>query len=75
MDVYFHNTQSGRKERFEPLDPERITIYACGPTVYNFVHIGNGRPAVVFDVLYRLLVDAFIRASTMSATSPTSMTR
>jgi cysteinyl-tRNA synthetase len=55
MDVYFHNTQSGRKERFKPLDPQRITIYACGPTVYNYVHIGNGRPAVVFDVLYRLL--------------------
>jgi len=55
MDVYFHNTQSGRRERFEPLDPERITMYACGPTVYNYVHIGNGRPAVVFDVLYRLL--------------------
>jgi cysteinyl-tRNA synthetase len=55
MDVHFHNTLTGRKERFEPLDPERITIYACGPTVYDYVHIGNGRPAVVFDVLYRLL--------------------
>lgn len=55
MDVYFHNTQSGRKERFDPINPERVTIYACGPTVYSYVHIGNGRPAVVFDVLYRLL--------------------
>jgi cysteinyl-tRNA synthetase len=55
MDVYFHNTLSGKKERFEPLDANRVTIYACGPTVYNYVHIGNGRPAVVFDVLYRLL--------------------
>jgi cysteinyl-tRNA synthetase len=61
MDIYFHNTQSGRKERFEPIDPERITIYACGPTVYNFVHIGNGRPAVVFDVLYRLLATIYPR--------------
>ena len=61
MDVYFHNTLSGRKERFEPLDPERITMYACGPTVYNYVHIGNGRPAVVFDVLYRLLAALYPR--------------
>jgi cysteinyl-tRNA synthetase len=55
MDLYLHNTLSGRKERFEPLDPNRVTMYVCGPTVYNRVHIGNGRPAVVFDVLYRLL--------------------
>ena len=55
MNIYFHNTRTGHKERFEPLDPERVTMYVCGPTVYNLVHIGNGRPAVVFDVLYRLL--------------------
>lgn len=55
MNISFHNTQSGRKEAFEPLDPQRVTVYACGPTVYNYVHIGNGRPAVVFDVLFRLL--------------------
>ncbi|MCZ6644574.1 MAG: cysteine--tRNA ligase [Gammaproteobacteria bacterium] len=55
MELQFHNTLSGRKEVFKPLDPNRITVYACGPTVYNLVHIGNGRPAVVFDVLFRLL--------------------
>jgi len=55
MDLYLHNTRSGRKERFEPLDPARVTMYVCGPTVYDLVHIGNGRPAVVFDVLFRLL--------------------
>ena len=54
-DLYFHNTLSGKKELFVPADPERITVYSCGPTVYNYVHIGNGRPAVVFDVLVRLL--------------------
>jgi len=55
MDVYLYNTLSGSKEKFEPLDPNRVTMYVCGPTVYDFVHIGNGRPAVVFDVLLRLL--------------------
>ena len=52
---HIHNTKSGKKEIFEPIDPNHIKIYVCGPTVYNFVHIGNGRPAVVFDVLVRLL--------------------
>ncbi len=55
MDLELHNTLTGRKERFRPLDPDRVTMYVCGPTVYGRVHIGNGRPAVVFDVLYRLL--------------------
>ncbi len=55
MQLNIHNTFTGKKERFIPRDPERITLYACGPTVYNYVHIGNGRPAVVFDVLFRLL--------------------
>ncbi|MCW8964742.1 MAG: cysteine--tRNA ligase [Gammaproteobacteria bacterium] len=50
-----HNTLTRKKEKFVPIDPERITMYVCGPTVYNYVHIGNARPAVVFDVLYRLL--------------------
>ena len=55
MDIYFHNTLSGTKEKFEPLDSNRVTMYVCGPTVYDYVHIGNGRPAVVFDILLRLL--------------------
>jgi len=53
--LHLHNTFSGQKEVFTPLDPQRVTLYVCGPTVYNYVHIGNGRPAVVFDVLTRLL--------------------
>jgi len=59
MEIRFHNTQSGRKERFEPQDPNRVTVYVCGPTVYDLVHIGNGRCAVVFDVLYRFLRVAY----------------
>ena len=55
MQITLHNTLTGKKELFVPRDPQRITLYACGPTVYNYVHIGNGRPAVVFDVLFRLL--------------------
>ena len=55
MSLLLHNTLSGEKETFEPLTPERVTMYVCGPTVYNLAHIGNARPAVVFDVLFRLL--------------------
>ncbi|MDC1491712.1 cysteine--tRNA ligase [Gammaproteobacteria bacterium] len=50
-----HNTLSRQKEEFKPLDSEHIKIYACGPTVYNYAHIGNARMAVVFDSLVRLL--------------------
>ena len=50
-----YNTRTRTKEDFEPLDPERVTMYVCGPTVYSYAHIGNARPAVVFDVLYRVL--------------------
>jgi cysteinyl-tRNA synthetase len=55
MDLYLYNTRTRRKERFVPLDPARVTLYACGPTVYNYAHIGNARPPVVFDLLARVL--------------------
>jgi cysteinyl-tRNA synthetase len=55
MSLTLYNTLSRRKETFEPQDPDRVTMYACGPTVYNYAHIGNARPAVIFDLLYRLL--------------------
>ena len=54
-DLQLHNTLTRRKERFEPLDPNNVRMYVCGPTVYDFAHIGNARPVVVFDVLFRLL--------------------
>jgi len=53
--VHLYNTLSRRKEQFTPGDPDRVTVYVCGPTVYSYAHIGNARPAVVFDVLVRLL--------------------
>ncbi|MDX5365036.1 MAG: cysteine--tRNA ligase [Alphaproteobacteria bacterium] len=50
-----YNSLTRKKEEFVPADPNRVTMYVCGPTVYNYAHIGNARPAVVFDVLARLL--------------------
>ncbi len=55
MALVLYNTLSREKRPFEPVDPQRVTMYVCGPTVYNYAHIGNARPVVVFDVLYRLL--------------------
>jgi len=55
MTLHIYNTLQGNKEVFEPIDPERVTLYVCGPTVYNLAHIGNARPVVVFDTLFRLL--------------------
>lgn len=55
MELSFFNSQTKQKQNFEPIDAQHIKMYVCGPTVYNYIHIGNGRPAVVFDVLFRLL--------------------
>jgi cysteinyl-tRNA synthetase len=56
MTLRIYDTAARKKRVFEPQDPARITIYVCGPTVYNYAHIGNARPPVVFDVLRRLLM-------------------
>lgn len=50
-----HNTLTRRKDDFVPIDPGNVRMYVCGPTVYDYAHIGNARPAIVFDVLFRLL--------------------
>jgi cysteinyl-tRNA synthetase len=55
MALKLHNSLSRQKEDFTPIDPSNIRMYVCGPTVYDFAHIGNARPVVVFDVLFRLL--------------------
>lgn len=59
MNLKIYNTLSKEKELFKPLDQKSIKMYVCGPTVYNFAHIGNARPAVVFDMLYRLLKNIY----------------
>ena len=55
MTIKLHDTKRGKKVAFEPLEPGKVTMYLCGPTVYNYAHIGNARPAVVFDLLVRVL--------------------
>jgi cysteinyl-tRNA synthetase len=55
MDIRLTNTLTREKQVFLPMNPQRVTMYVCGPTVYSYAHIGNARPPVVFDVLFRLL--------------------
>ncbi len=55
MTLRFYNTLTRRKEDFAPIDPNAVRLYVCGPTVYDYAHIGNARPVIVFDVLFRLL--------------------
>lgn len=57
--MQLYNSMNQAKETFAPADPKRVTMYVCGPTVYNYAHIGNARPAVVFDLLFRLLRRTF----------------
>lgn len=55
MTLKLYNTRTRTKEEFQPLDPANVRMYVCGPTVYDYAHIGNARPVIVFDVLFRLL--------------------
>src|SRR5690349_12767261 len=55
MTLSLYDTMTRSKREFVPRDPDRVTMYVCGPTVYNFAHIGNFRPVVVFDLLFRVL--------------------
>ena len=66
MSLQLQNTLSGKKELFEPVDPEHVRIYACGPTVYNYAHIGNARMAVVNDLLVRVLKTQFKKVTYVS---------
>ncbi len=55
MTLRLYNTLTRSKDTFKPLDPQNVRMYVCGPTVYDYAHIGNARPVIVFDVLFRLL--------------------
>ena len=55
MELKLYDTLTREKRVFAPLDPNNVRMYVCGPTVYDFAHIGNARPVIVFDVLFRLL--------------------
>src|ERR1700690_2120931 len=55
MELRLYDTLTKEKRAFTPLDPNNVRMYVCGPTVYDFAHIGNARPVIVFDALFRLL--------------------
>ncbi len=59
MDIYLTNNLTNKKEQFVPRDNKEVGMYVCGPTVYDDPHIGNARPLVIFDILYRLLKNKF----------------
>ena len=59
MSLSLYDTMAREKRPFEPRDPQRVTMYVCGPTVYNYSHIGNFRPVIVFDVLFRVLRERY----------------
>ena len=59
MDIFLTNNLTNKKEQFIPKDREKIGMYVCGPTVYDDPHIGNARPLVIFDILFRVLKNKF----------------
>ncbi len=63
MALVVYNTLTRREEEFSPIDPSNVRMYVCGPTVYDLAHIGNARPVVVFDLLYRLLKRRYPRVT------------
>ena len=71
--LVLHDTYARQKRPFEPRDPSRVTLYVCGPTVYSYAHIGNARPAVVFDVLFRVLRRLYGEAAVVYARNITDV--
>jgi cysteinyl-tRNA synthetase len=73
MTLSLYDTMSRSKREFAPRDPQRVTMYVCGPTVYNFAHIGNFRPVVVFDLLFRVLRRQFGEGAVLYAANVTDV--
>ena len=63
MDIFLTNNLTNKKEHFIPLDNKNVGMYVCGPTVYDDPHIGNARPLVIFDILFKLLKNKFEKVS------------
>ena len=66
MDIFLTNNLTNKKEQFIPKDKKNIGMYVCGPTVYDDPHIGNARPLVIFDVLFKLLKNNFLVGGNIS---------
>ena len=62
-DIFLTNNLINKKEKFIPLDQKNIRMYVCGPTVYDYPHIGNARPLVIFDILFKLLKHIFSKVT------------
>jgi cysteinyl-tRNA synthetase len=73
MSLSLYDTMSRKKRPFAPADPGRVTMYVCGPTVYNYAHIGNFRPVVVFDLLFRILRHHYGEAAVLYAANVTDV--
>ena len=74
--IKLHNTLTRQKEIFEPIDPSNVRLYVCGPTVYDYAHIGNARPVVAFDMLLACFASLMARSMcAIFAISRTLMTR
>jgi len=69
----FYNTLTRKKDDFQPIDANHVRLYVCGPTVYDYAHIGNARPVIVFDVLYRLLRHVYGRNHVLYARNITDV--
>ena len=64
-DIYLSNSLGGKKEKFTPINPKKVRMYVCGPTVYDDPHIGNARPLVVFDILFKVLKCKYGKSSVL----------
>ena len=63
MDIFLTNNLTNKKEQFVPKDKKHVGMYVCGPTVYDDPHIGNARPLVIFDILFKLLKNTFSKVT------------
>ena len=73
LPLKIYNSLTRKKEVFKPQNPDRVTMYNCGPTVYSYAHIGNARAAVVADILFRLLREIYGESSVVYARNITDV--